>query len=145
MTGTPTETPSKMQNKARNLFAKQGGLGRHRGKLRVPDCHGEVLHGHAPDALRLTPCAFRLWSGRALIRPSIGFCFKLSRASAAKAPGGLQRGVDQSALGSFPSEAISLSNSPENRFSVRLFLTAIPSAFFCPIRMTSFLPRVMPV
>ncbi len=86
-----------------------------------------------------------LWRGRTLIRPSIGFCFKLSRASAAKAPGGLQRGVDQSALGSFPSEAISLSNSPENRFSVRLFLTAIPSAFFCPIRMTSFLPRVMPV
>ena len=34
---------------------------------------------------------------------------------------------------------------PENRFSVRLFLTAIAIAFRCPMSTTSFLPRVMPV
>jgi hypothetical protein len=39
----------------------------------------------------------------------------------------------------------SRASSPENLFSVRLFLTAIASAFRWPIRTTSFLPRVMPV
>ena len=38
-----------------------------------------------------------------------------------------------------------LSRSPEYRRHVRSFLTAIPKAFFCPIRITSFLPRVIPV
>ena len=41
------------------------------------------------------------------------------------------------------SYAISRASSPENRFSVRLFLTAIPSAFLSPMSTTSFLPRVM--
>ena len=39
----------------------------------------------------------------------------------------------------------SRASSPENRFSVRLFRTAIPSAFRCPMSTTSFLPRVIPV
>ena len=46
-----------------------------------------------------------------------------------------------SAYSSAPSRA----SSPENRFSVRLFLTAIASAFRCPMSTTSFFPRVMPV
>ena len=41
--------------------------------------------------------------------------------------------------------AVNRSSNPENRCSVRLFFTAIPSARFCPISTTSFLPRVMPV
>ena len=41
--------------------------------------------------------------------------------------------------------AINRANNPENRFSVLLFLTAIPKAFRCPISTTNFLPRVMPV
>lgn len=41
--------------------------------------------------------------------------------------------------------AISLDSNPENRFSVRLFFTAIASAFRCPTSTTSFLPRVIPV
>ena len=44
-----------------------------------------------------------------------------------------------------PEFAVSLVSSPENRFSVRLFRTAIPNAFRCPMSTTSFLPRVMPV
>ena len=36
-------------------------------------------------------------------------------------------------------------SSPEYRRCVRSFLTAIPNAFFCPIRTTNFLPRVIPV
>ena len=38
----------------------------------------------------------------------------------------------------------SLASNPENRFSVRLFFTAMPSAFRCPISTTSFLPRAGP-
>jgi len=38
-----------------------------------------------------------------------------------------------------------LSNNPENRFSVLLFLTATANAFFCPIKTTSFFPLVIPV
>ena len=45
----------------------------------------------------------------------------------------------------FFSEAINLSSKPENLLSVRLFFTAIPNAFRCPMRTTSFLPRVTPV
>ncbi len=39
----------------------------------------------------------------------------------------------------------SRASSPENRFSVRLFRTAIASAFRWPMSTTGFLPRVMPV
>ena len=38
-----------------------------------------------------------------------------------------------------------LSSSPENRRSVRLFLTAIALAFRWPMSTTNLLPRVMPV
>jgi hypothetical protein len=84
-----TGTLSKMQSKARNLFAKQGVW------VAIGGSYGSrtVTMKSFMDTFP-TPCAFRLWSGRPLIRPSIGFCFKLSRASAAKAPGGLHRGVD---------------------------------------------------
>jgi hypothetical protein len=44
-----------------------------------------------------------------------------------------------------PNVAIKLPKSPEYRRRVRSFLTAIPKAFFCPIKITSFLPRVIPV
>jgi hypothetical protein len=43
------------------------------------------------------------------------------------------------------SEAISRSSKPENLLSLRLFFTAIASAFRCPMITTSFLPRVVPV
>jgi len=39
--------------------------------------------------------------------------------------------------------SFSRTSSPENRFSVRLFRTAIANAFRWPISTTSFLPRVM--
>jgi hypothetical protein len=39
---------------------------------------------------------------------------------------------------------VSRASSPESLFSVRLFRTAIPSAFRCPMSTTSFFPRVMP-
>ena len=39
----------------------------------------------------------------------------------------------------------SRSSSPEKRSPVRLFLTANPRAFFCPMSTTIFLPRVMAV
>jgi hypothetical protein len=38
---------------------------------------------------------------------------------------------------------ISLASSPENRFSVRLFLTAIATAVWCPMSTTRFLPRAI--
>jgi hypothetical protein len=37
------------------------------------------------------------------------------------------------------------SSSPEKRSPVRLFLTANPRAFFCPMSTTIFLPRVIAV
>ncbi len=36
-------------------------------------------------------------------------------------------------------------SNPENRCSVRLFLTAVANAFRWPMSTTSFLPRVIPV
>ena len=45
-------------------------------------------------------------------------------------------------LQAFP---LSLASSPENRLPVRLFFTTMARAFRCPITITSFLPRVMPV
>ena len=44
-----------------------------------------------------------------------------------------------------PNHAIKQSSSPEYRLWVRSFRTAIPKAFFCPTKTTSFFPRVTAV
>jgi len=40
---------------------------------------------------------------------------------------------------------INLDSNPEDRFSVRLFFTAIPSALRCPMSSNSYRPRLTPV
>ena len=59
--------------------------------------------------------------------------------------GTMTNGSLQSASVRDPNHAIKRSSSPEYRLCVRSFRTAMPRAFFCPTRTTSFFPRVTAV